>query len=272
MTPPQILGIDIGGSGLKAALVDTHTGRLLTERVRRETPAKGKPEELLAEIATIINDFAWAGPVGCGFPGVIEHGRVLTAANLDKSWIGRDLQLDLTHLGASMASVLNDADAAGFAELHVRPKEVQRGSHLFLTVGTGVGSAWLQDGILTPNTEFGHLLFQPSESRKAVEIEDWISKTARKAAKLDWEGWAERCNEVLRALHRWFYCDSFILGGGITKRWDRFEKVLSAPVPVLASQLGNDAGVIGSALFAASQSAKTEKTSEQITLKVPAPS
>ena len=249
-----VLGIDVGGSGIKAGLVDCQTHQLVTERLRRETPNDGKPKPILAAIASLAEELNWRGPVGVGFPGVIQAGVIKTAANLDASWLGRVLADDLSALGLTDVTVLNDADAAGYGELQAIPEAEQTGSHLFLTIGTGVGSAWLANGELIANTEFGHLLVRPSQRKKTIEIETYLSKVTRKSQKISWEGWAARCNEALAALHQWLWPDRFILGGGAAKRWEKFGEHLRAPVPVRPARLGNDAGVIGAAAFAAHHS------------------
>ncbi|MGF1451842.1 MAG: ROK family protein [Opitutales bacterium] len=251
MSAEQYLGLDIGGSGVKAAIVDIASGTLVSDRERRETPDGGEPTAMLVDVGDLLRHFDWSGPVGCGFPGVIQHGKIQTAANLSKAWIGRNLNDDLRRLGVLDAVVLNDADAAGYGELHHMPEAEQQGCHLFLTVGTGLGSALLYDGRLVANTELGHLLVQPKHAKKPLEAEDYISKVARKAAKLDWDDWAARCSEVLTIFHGWFWPESFVLGGGVTKRWDKFADGIKAPVPVLPARLGNEAGIIGAAQFAA---------------------
>ncbi len=244
----RVLGVDIGGSGVKAAVVDTATASMVTERLRRETPDCGSPREVLLLLKELVAEIAWEGPVGVGFPGVVRHGRIQTAANLDAGWIGRDLRADLRELGFTRVATLNDADAAGLAELTHRAAAEHLGTHLFLTIGTGIGSALLHNGHLVPNTELGHLWLTPKKSKKPVEAEEWASNTARKAEDLLWPEWAERCSFMLTEFCRWLGPDSIILGGGITKRWEKFGDLLSCPVPVYPAKLGNDAGIIGAAL------------------------
>lgn len=250
----EVLGIDIGGSGIKGAVIDTASGTMLTERHRLPTPDDAGRKALLGALEELRDHFNWQGPVGCGFPGVVREGVILTAANLEDGLIGWPLADALQVLFKGAASVLNDADAAGLAEVGLGDESLRKGVVMVLTVGTGVGSALFNEGQLVPNTELGHLTLGAMRKPRqpAVTAEEWASNRARKQEDLTWEDWAPRMNRVLAQLHALFWPDCFILGGGAAKRASKFEEALESPVPVKIARWGNHAGIIGAAHATAS--------------------
>jgi len=240
----ETLGIDVGGSGVKGALVDLDRGDLASDRLRIPTPQPATPEAVLGAVGKIVDHFGWDGPVGCGFPGVVRHGAIHTAANLDPTWIGTDLREVLSRATACPVTVLNDADAAGLAEVRYGAGRGRRGVVLMLTLGTGIGSALFIDGRLVPNTEFGHLEIagRPAEARASDRV--------REEKALPWKKWAERLDELLARLHLHLWPDLVILGGGVSKRHEKFIPLLTAPVEIVPAELRNRAGMVGAALAA----------------------
>jgi len=199
---------------------------------------------VLATVAEVVEHFAWDGPIGCGFPGVVRHGQVHTAANLDPSWVGTDLRSVLTETLASPVTVLNDADAAGLAELRYGAGRGRRGVVLMLTLGTGIGSALFIDGRLVPNTELGHL------ELRGKTAETRASDRVREAKGLSWKEWAGRLDEVLARLQLHLWPDLVILGGGVSKKHEKFVPLLTTPLEVVPAELRNQAGIVGAALAA----------------------
>jgi polyphosphate glucokinase len=241
----QILGIDVGGSGIKGAPVEVATGKLIAPRHRLETPASHRPKDMAETIAAIVKHFRWRGRVGCTFPGVIHGGVVHTAANLDPSWVGVDAEKLLRRATRLRSLVLNDADAAGLAEIHYGASRNRRGVVLMLTLGTGIGSALFLDGRLVPNTEFGHLEMHGSPA------EWYAADSARKRKDLRWKEWAERLNEYLAHLELLLSPDLFILGGGVSQKATKFVPRLATRARVVPARLRNEAGIVGAALAAA---------------------
>jgi polyphosphate glucokinase len=233
----DVLGIDIGGSGIKGAPVDTSAGRLIRDRLRIPTPQPAKPQAVADVVAEITKHFSWSGPVGVTFPGVVADGVVKTAANVHHSWVGTDAA-ELFH----GARVINDADAAGLAELAFGEGKGRKGTVLLLTFGTGIGSALFTDGVLVPNTELGHLEI------RGKDAEHRASDRAREQHELDWKDWAERVEEYLRHVEMLFTPSLFIIGGGVSKKADRFLPHISIDTPIVAATLQNEAGIIGAAL------------------------
>jgi polyphosphate glucokinase len=238
----QVLGVDIGGSSIKAAPVDVATGELTAERLRLETPDRLAPERMAARLDEVVRHFAWDGPVGIGFPAAIRQGVALTAANIAPTWLGADLVRLFSGVCPGPLAVLNDADAAGLAEVRFGAGRGVSGTILLVTVGTGLGTALFTDGHLLPNTELGHLYLEQ------VEAEHYASDLARKRDGLSWEAWAGRFGRYLQHLERLFWPDLIIVGGGASYSFEKFADELTVPVPVRAAQLRNDAGVIGAAL------------------------
>lgn len=238
-----ILGIDIGGSAVKSALVDTSQGAIVGDKLRIVMPELAKPEDVKDIIIQTIEHFEYSGLVGCGFPAKISSGIVQNAANIDPTWIGVNINNYFNYRHDIDMHVINDADAAGLAEMNFT-KSSKTGLVIFLTLGTGIGSALFVDGKLIPNTELGHLQYH------FLEVEDYAAASIRKIQKLTWNEWTARLNEVLRYMEFLFSPDLFILGGGISKDWKKFIPELSLATPVIPAKLRNQAGIIGAALYA----------------------
>lgn len=241
----EVLGIDIGGSGIKGAIVNCASGKLLGERLRYETPTPCTPAALQEVIQQLVTELKWKGPIGCGFPGVVRNNVIYTAANLDKSCIGMNLAERIRTSTGCPAAILNDADAAGLAEMRFGAGRGHLGTVIVITVGTGIGSAIFTHGHLVANTEIGHLEF------RGKEAEGQLSEPARERKELSWSEWGERFNEYLEYLHSLFWPELFILGGGAVKKFDKFTDKLTVATPVVVATAGNRAGIIGAALRAA---------------------
>jgi polyphosphate glucokinase len=240
----QVLGIDIGGSGIKGAPVDTDKGELLAERQRIATPKPSEPMAVAEVIAKLVAFFNWSGPVGCTFPAVIKEGVAYTAANVDKRWIGTDAAGLIREQTGRPTAVLNDADAAGLAEMQFGAGREENGVVIMLTFGTGIGTAIFADRRLLPNTELGHM------DVKGREGEAFASDAARKRDDLSWEEWAQRANEYFQALDALFWPDLFIVGGGISNKPDKWLPFIQTTARVAVAQMRNEAGMIGAALAA----------------------
>lgn len=241
-----ILGIDVGGTGIKGAVVDIEHGTLLTERYRLPTPHPALPDAVGEVVAELVRHFTWDGPIGCTFPGVVKDGVVHTAANVDPSWIGIDGQL-LFHRAAKCPVVLlNDADAAGVAEMTFGAGRGQRGLVILVTLGTGIGSALFIDGTLVPNTELGHL------ELKGKDAEERASDRIRVAKGWHWQKWAAHVDAYLGRLEALLSPDLFIIGGGVSKQHEHFLPLLHRRARVVPAQLLNEAGIVGAALTATS--------------------
>lgn len=241
-----VLGIDIGGSGIKGAPVDITTGQLVGERLRIPTPDGARPDDVIRVLRQLADHFGLDGPVGVTFPGIVQHGRTLSAANVDAAWIGLDADTEFTRALGREVHLLNDADAAGLAEAKFGAGQGVSGTVLVLTFGTGIGSALIHDGVLVPNTELGHLWLREHHA------ETWASDRARERDDLNWKQWAKRASGYLRHLELLFSPDLFIIGGGVSKKADKWSEHLkldrSRFVP---AALLNDAGIIGAAMSAA---------------------
>ncbi|GAA2802187.1 polyphosphate--glucose phosphotransferase [Nonomuraea dietziae] len=233
----DVLGIDIGGSGIKGAPVDLEKGRLSAERLRIPTPQPAKPDGVAEVVAQIVKHFEWKGPFGVTFPGVVVDDVVRTAANVHHSWVG----VDAAQLFGG-ATVLNDADAAGLAEMRYGEGRGRKGTVLMLTFGTGIGSALFVDGVLVPNTELGHLELHGKDA------EHRASDRAREDHDLSWDKWAERVEEYLRHVEMLFSPALIVLGGGVSKKADKFLPHVKLDTPVVPAALQNEAGIIGAAL------------------------
>jgi polyphosphate glucokinase len=242
----DILGIDIGGSGIKGAPVDTETGALLAPRIRLPTPRSAKPGAVAKAVAQVGQHFDWQGPVGCGFPAAMRDGVALTAANIHKKWIGTDAAALFAEATGCPTCVLNDADAAGLAEMAFGAGQGRKGVVLIVTVGTGLGTALFTDGHLLPNTELGHIEI------RGEDAEVWATDAARKREKMSWKEWATHLDEYLRALERLLWPGLIILGGGVSKKSERFFPYLTVQAEVVPALLLNEAGIVGAALAAQS--------------------
>lgn len=239
-----LLGIDIGGSGVKGALVNPDDGTLIGERFRIPTPHPPLPNVVADVVGEIAAHFQYSGPAGVAFPGPVRNGIIQTAVNLDPSWHGVDgPKLFASHVGGGPVTVLNDADAAGLAEMHFGSGKGRKGVVILLTFGTGIGSAIFLDGKLLPNTEFGHVQIRGKDAEKRA------SDRVRQAKDLDWKDWAERVAEVLAELEKLFSPDLFIIGGGVSRKAEKFIPFLQTRVEVVieAAQMQNAAGIIGAA-------------------------
>jgi polyphosphate glucokinase len=240
----QAFGIDIGGSGIKGALVDTTTGALVTSRVRYATPSPSTPDLVAEIVARLVGDAGWDGPIGATFPAVIQHGVACSAANVDPSWIGTDVDAVFTKATTGDVIVLNDADAAGIAEARFGAAKGVSGVVIMLTFGTGIGSALLVDGKLVPNTELGHLELDghDAESRAAASVRDREEMSYRR--------WARRVQKYMSHVERLFTPDLFVVGGGVSKESHKWVPFLSLNAPVKPAQLLNNAGIVGAAVAA----------------------
>ena len=237
----EALGVDVGGTGIKAAPVDLSTGERLTKRKRILTPQPSTPDSVYEVIAQLVEHFDWDGPIGCALPAIVQAGTVLTAANIDDSWIGHDAAAELQQRLGKPVRVLNDADAAGIAENEFGAARDFGGVVMLLTLGTGIGSAVFTDGALVPNTELGHLEFH-GESAERYAAARLVGEAITQ------EEWALRLNEFLQHLERVMPPDVFILGGGISKNFDAYAHVLETRATVVPARFRNRAGIIGAAL------------------------
>ncbi|MCF8225775.1 MAG: ROK family protein [Bacteroidales bacterium] len=238
----KILGIDIGGSGVKGAIVHTKKGKLITKRFRIPTPQPATPDAVADVIREIADHFDWKGPVGVGFPGVIQQGFARTAANVDDSWIDVNLNALFSKKTGCKVHVVNDADAAGMAEMKFGSGKNFRGVALLITVGTGLGTVVFTNGVLMPNIEMGHILLHGDDAEK------YASDAARKADELSWEDWAGRFGEYLKRMEDLLWPDLIIIGGGASKKDDKFLQHLNTRAKVVPATLLNEAGIIGAAL------------------------
>ncbi len=238
----KILGIDIGGSGVKGAIVNTKKGKLITKRYRIPTPQPATPEAVAQVIKEIADHFKWNGPIGAGFPGVIQQGVARTAANLDNTWIDKDLNKLFSEATGCIVHVVNDADAAGMAEVKFGIGKGKKGTLMLITVGTGLGTVIFTDGKLVPNLEFGHLLLH------GADAELYASDAARSNNKLEWDIWAQRFNEYLLRIEELVWPDLIIIGGGASKYEEKFFPYLTTKAPVVSAKLMNEAGIVGAAM------------------------
>jgi polyphosphate glucokinase len=243
----DILGIDIGGSGIKGAPVDVSSGTFAKERFKVATPRPAVPDSVAGATATVAAEFGWTGPAGITFPGVVTNGVIRTAANLDPAWIGVDARaLFASATGLREVEVLNDADAAGQAEMRFGAGMGEQGTVVMLTFGTGIGSALFRGGALVPNTEFGHIEVRGKDAEKRA------SDRARELHDLDWAHWAGRVDEYMTHLEALLWPDLFIVGGGVSRKADKFIPLLEGlRARVVPATMHNDAGIVGAALAAA---------------------
>jgi polyphosphate glucokinase len=242
----EVLGVDIGGSGIKAAPVDVTAGTLIRERIKVATPQPAKPKALAEAVRGLVEQFGWSGRAGITFPGVVTDGVIRTAANLDSAWIGmnaRDLFGSATGLEVQ---VINDADAAGLAEMQFGAGAGQQGTVIMLTFGTGIGSALFINGTLVPNTELGHIEIRGKDAEKRA------SDRAREAHDLDWAQWAGRVDEYMIHLEALLWPGLLIVGGGVSRKADKFlPRLEGLRARVVPAKMLNDAGIVGAALVGA---------------------
>lgn len=241
-------GIDIGGSGIKGAPVDLRLGRFAQDRVRIPTPSPATPEAVADVVDQILDTYGRAAgtkPVGVTFPAVIQHGVARTAANVDDSWIDTDVDAVMTERLGRSVHVINDADAAGLAEARYGAARGVEGVVLMVTLGTGIGTAVIVDGKLLPNTELGHLIVD------GVDAETRAADSAREREDLSWEKWAKRLTHYFRAVEDLLWPDLIVIGGGVSKKSEKFLPLVKCRTPLVPAALLNDAGIIGAALAAA---------------------
>jgi len=239
----HVLGIDIGGSGIKAAPVDVTTGKLLADRQKIETPRPARPEAVRDVVKKLTTSFNWSGPVGITFPGVVTDGVTRTAANLGPAWIGLDAATLFTRAIGNPVRVLNDADAAGVAEMTFGAGVGEKGTVLMLTFGTGIGSALFTQGILVPNTEFGHIEI------RGRDAETRASEHAKELHDLSWDKWAGRVDEYMHHLEALLSPQLIIVGGGVSKQADKWvPKLTGVRARIVPATLLNEAGIVGAAM------------------------
>src|SRR5579859_414038 len=238
----DILGIDIGGSGIKGAPVHPEGGHLLAERYRVLTPSPSTPGDVADCIVEIAKHFEWDGRIGCGYPGVIKKGVTMTAANLDPSWIGINAKSLIEKKTRCKTTLVNDADAAGIAEMEFGAGRGVKGFVLMVTLGTGIGTALFINRQLVPNTELGHI------EVRGKDAELRASDRVRLEKELSWKAWAKRVDEYLTVIEKLLWPDLIIIGGGVSKNAAKFIPHLSVHAPVVPAQLLNEAGIVGAAL------------------------
>ncbi|QZA81490.1 polyphosphate--glucose phosphotransferase [Deefgea piscis] len=245
-----VLGIDIGGTGIKGAPVNVATGEFLAERHRIDTPQPATPEAIGQVLKQLVEHFAWTGPIGCTFPAIVHNGVTMSAANVDQSWIQAPAQEILAQATGLPLVLMNDADAAGLAEVVFGAAKGRQGKTIVITLGTGIGSALIVDGQLVSNTEFGHLIFPTDEI-----AEKYCSAKVKEESGMKWPAFTERLNQYLLHLQLLFSPDFLIIGGGISKKHEKFiPNLIDLRFPVVPADLKNDAGIVGAALEAARQS------------------
>ena len=240
-----MMGVDIGGTGIKGAPVDVDKGTLTGERFRILTPQPATPNAVANVVGEVVAHFDWSGPVGATFPAVVKDGVTLSAANVDKKWIGTDAAALFTKQLGSPTVVLNDADAAGLAEMHFGAGRGQPGVVLMITLGTGIGCGMFLDGKLVPNTELGHIEINGKDAERTA------SEIVRERKKLSWKRYAKRVERYLQRLDALLWPDLIIIGGGASKKADRFLPRIKVRPPVVVAKLQNEAGIVGAALAAA---------------------
>ncbi len=241
----QILGIDVGGTGIKSALVETTTGELISERHRVATPRPATPTAVGDELKAVLEHHRWKGPVGMGFPAAIQHGIARTASNIDKSFIGLPIAEYFSKQTGAPFYIANDADVAGMAEMRFGAGMGNDGVVLIITIGTGLGTALFSEGHLQPNTELGHVYLENGR-----EAERYASEAVRVTKNLKWKEWGERLNLYLCTMENLLWPDLIVLGGGVSESLHKFSPTITTKAPVVAASFLNQAGIVGAALFA----------------------
>ncbi|GAB5491390.1 MAG: ROK family protein [Phototrophicaceae bacterium] len=241
----QLLGIDIGGSGIKGAIVDIEKGEFVGERHRIDTPQPAKPDPVAKVVAEIVKHFDYSGPIGITFPSIMQNGVALTAANVDDDFIGVNISELIQNETGLPTITLNDADAAGIAEVEFGAGKGHQGSVIVLTLGTGIGSAMFRRGILYPNSELGHIFI-----KKGIEAENFASGRIRDEQDLSWKKWGKRVNEVFQHIDFIFSPDLIIVGGGVSKKYEKYFPYIKIKADLVPAELRNDAGIIGAAMVA----------------------
>ncbi|MBV6646095.1 MAG: ROK family protein [Cyclobacteriaceae bacterium] len=240
----KILGIDIGGTGIKGAIVDTKKGKLLTDRHRIPTPKPATPKAVINTIVDLVQEFNWKGPVGCGFPAAVKHEIVKTASNIDKAWIGLNASKQIEKATGCPTHLVNDVDAAGLAEMKFGAGKKAKGTTVVAAIGTGIGTALFTGKNLVPNTEFGHLLLRGQIAEKVA------SNAVRENEGLEWVEFGNRLNEYLQRIEDLLWPDLLILGGGVSKKFESYSEYLKLDTKVVPAENRNHAGIIGAALAA----------------------
>jgi len=238
----EILGIDVGGSGIKGAIVDTQSGILLTERCRIPTPKPATPGAMIETIESIIKNFEWQGAVGCGFPAAVKNEIVKTASNIDNSWIEVNAAARIEEQTGCPTRLVNDVDAAGYAEVEFGAGKNCYGTIFMAAFGTGIGTALFHNQQLVPNTELGHIPMH------GIPAENYAANSIREKENLSWEEWGERVNEYLQLIEALFWPDVIIVGGGVSKKFSDYKSYLNLDTAVIPAESRNHAGIIGAAL------------------------
>ncbi len=240
----HVLGLDIGGTGIKGAPVDIATGQLLRAVIRHDTPDPATPQAILATAAAIVDELGWDGPIGCGFPAVVQRGIVRTASNIDQRWLNVDVNERFSTHFQRPIHVINDADAAGLAEIRFGGGRDTNGLVLMVTLGTGIGTALFNAGQLVPNLELGQVMVRgkPGHERAAASVRDSEDRS--------WEGWAEGVELFLKTIETMLWPNLIIIGGGVSSQYDEFLSHVNISTKLVPAQLRNEAGIIGAALTA----------------------
>lgn len=245
MSKELMLGIDVGGTGIKGALVDMNKGEFVSDKVKYKTPSESGPKEVLEVIKKLIKDLDWKGkPFGCGFPSIIKNNVAHSAANIDKRWIGVDLAKEFKKGLGVKVNFGNDADVAAMAEMKYGKGKGVMGKALLVTLGTGIGSGMLMDQRLVPNVEVGHLKY-----KKSI-LEDYASNRAREKKDLSWEVWGKELNNALHYIDFILNPDLILLGGGVSKKFSHYKEFLTLDTKIIPAKLLNNAGIIGAAMLA----------------------
>ena len=248
----ETLGIDVGGTGMKAALVDIETGELLSDRHRIETPRPATPSAMAETVRQLVGEFDYTGTVGCCFPTIVVDGQARSVSNLDESWLNVQIDETFAHATGMPFCVINDADAAAVAEMQLGAGKELDGLVLTITIGTGLGSGMYYNGQLIPNLEFGHMAGKDGEP-----FEAYASKRAREAESLSWLEWGTRFDAFLKRVDRVCPTDHFIIGGGTSKKFGRFQDALTISKPIHVAKFLNNAGIIGAAVAATRREEQT---------------
>ena len=247
----KVLGIDIGGTGIKGAVVDTKKGELITERHRIPTPQPATPRAVIETVEQLVREFDWHGPVGCGFPAAIKHEIVKTASNIDASWIGLNAAAQIEKDTGCPTHLVNDVDAAGFAEMKFGAGRQENGTVIVVALGTGIGTAIFTNGVLLPNTELGQI------KMNGLIAEHYAANSVRESEGLSWEVWGKRLNEYLNMVTDLFWPDRIILGGGVSKKFDHYREYIDVDTNIVPAQNRNNAGIIGAAIAAKKEGLRT---------------
>jgi polyphosphate glucokinase len=250
-------GIDIGGSGIKGAVVDVETGLLTTERLKLPTPQPSVPDAVAKVVAELVQHFGWQGPLGCTFPAVVQNGVARTAANVDQSWIGTNIEAVMGTATGLPVTAVNDADAAGVAEVKWGAAKDVEGLVIMVTLGTGIGTALFYNGALIPNSELGHIELDGGD------YEPKASGAAREREQLSWEKWARRLQRYFSALEFLLRPTLFVVGGGVSRRSEKFLPLLVLDAKIVPAKFQNEAGIAGVAFMAAEAAATRSKASQR---------